>query len=131
MAHQSTVKFFNDEKGFGFINHEDGESLFMHRNNIIEGMPGDGDTVMYDIGVDDRSGKPKAENVVVVGGGTGKGRPAGGGKGKGSFGGGNGGGDYGGGGKGGFGGGDGGEQPMCRQFQRGECNRGDDCRFQH
>mmetsp|Transcript_17101 Transcript_17101/g.43012 ORF Transcript_17101/g.43012 Transcript_17101/m.43012 type:complete len:212 (-) Transcript_17101:121-756(-) len=83
MAHQSTVKFFNDEKGFGFINHVDGESLFMHRNEVVEGMPGDGDTVMYDTGVDDRSGKPKAQNIVVVGGGTGKGRPLGGGKGPG------------------------------------------------
>lgn len=54
------------------------------------------------------------------------------GKGGGGFGGGGFGDSYGGGGggyKGGYG--DGGGQPVCRQYQRGECNRGDACRFRH
>ena len=29
-----TVKFFNDEKGFGFISQEDGRDLFVHFSNI-------------------------------------------------------------------------------------------------
>mmetsp|Transcript_69862 Transcript_69862/g.177289 ORF Transcript_69862/g.177289 Transcript_69862/m.177289 type:complete len:116 (+) Transcript_69862:152-499(+) len=61
----------------------------MHRTDILEGgLPGDGDTVIYDLGMDDRNGKPKAQNVVVVGGGTGKGKGGGFGGGKGGFGGG-------------------------------------------
>jgi len=29
-----TVKWFNDKKGFGFIQREDGDDLFVHHNSI-------------------------------------------------------------------------------------------------
>jgi len=98
MSCRATIKFFNDMKGFGFIDHDDGNQLFFHRNDVVSGNPGDGDEVVYDIGQDARTGKMNAVNVDVVGGGTG--RPAGFGKGGGK---GKGGGGFGGGG-GGFGG---------------------------
>ena len=32
---QGTVKWFNDQKGFGFITAEDGRDLFVHHTGII------------------------------------------------------------------------------------------------
>ena len=61
-----TVKWFNDSKGFGFIEASDGgKDLFVHMSNIqMEGYKTlkDGQTVEYEVGESDRG--PMAENVV-------------------------------------------------------------------
>jgi CspA family cold shock protein len=48
-----TVKFFNNEKGYGFISREDGEDVFVHFSNI-EGNGyrtlEDGQQVEFEIG---------------------------------------------------------------------------------
>lgn len=32
------VKFFNAEKGFGFLSHDEGEDVFVHRDQLPEGV---------------------------------------------------------------------------------------------
>lgn len=80
MAKTGIVKFFNDEKGFGFITQDDGgPDLFCHRKNVAGGGLLEGDEVLYDEETDERSGKPKALNVSGGTGGESWGRSGGGG----------------------------------------------------
>ena len=45
-----TVKFFNAEKGFGFITPKSGSDLFFHVSEIQGRQPQDGDKVEFEIG---------------------------------------------------------------------------------
>jgi cold shock protein len=50
---QGTVKFFNAEKGYGFISREQGDDLFVHYSNITgDGYKSldEGQRVEFDIG---------------------------------------------------------------------------------
>jgi CspA family cold shock protein len=63
-----TVKFFNDDKGFGFITPENGgQDVFVHVSSLQRGGSlREGDKVSFEIGQDRKTGKLKAENVSVL-----------------------------------------------------------------
>lgn len=62
-----TVKWFNAEKGYGFIKDEEGNDIFVHFSSInSDGYKTleEGQKVTYDLVESDRG--PQAKNVTVV-----------------------------------------------------------------
>ena len=67
MNMQGTVKFFNNEKGFGFISREGGDDVFVHYSNIAgDGYKSldEGQPVEFDV-APGRKGE-EAQNVRVI-----------------------------------------------------------------
>ncbi len=61
---EGTVKFFNEEKGFGFITPKNGGSeIFVHASGLSESIR-ENDEVRYEV-ADGKKG-PNAVNVVVI-----------------------------------------------------------------
>ncbi|KQU95997.1 MULTISPECIES: cold-shock protein [unclassified Ensifer] len=60
-----TVKFFNQDKGFGFIAPDNGGTdVFVHVSALATGdLLREGQKVSYELGQDRKTGKSKAENV--------------------------------------------------------------------
>ncbi len=59
-----TVKWFNNRKGYGFINEEEGRDIFVHFSSIqMDGYKtlNEGERVTFDIEESDRG--PEAKNV--------------------------------------------------------------------
>jgi cold shock protein len=64
---QGIVKWFNAEKGYGFISREDGPDVFVHYSAIQ--MPGyrtleEGQSVQFDVGPGKKG--EEAQNVRIV-----------------------------------------------------------------
>jgi cold shock protein len=67
---QGTVKWFNSQKGYGFIQPTDGgKDVFVHISAVERaGMNGlnEGQNVSFDLITDRKSGKASAENLRTV-----------------------------------------------------------------
>ena len=64
---RGTVKWFNDQKGYGFIGAEDGKDVFVHYSSIqTEGFKtlSEGDEVEFEVTTDSKG--PKAIDVIKV-----------------------------------------------------------------
>src|SRR5208283_2544466 len=67
MAFEGKVKWFNESKGFGFIQQDNGADVFVHFSSIkSEGFKtlAEGQRVQFDIEEGDRG--PKAVNVIKI-----------------------------------------------------------------
>ncbi len=65
MAYTGTVKWFNDAKGYGFIERPDGDDVFVHYSSIEGGgfkTLSEGDSLEFDV-VEGPKGK-QAANVI-------------------------------------------------------------------
>jgi len=70
MAQTGEVKFFNNDKGFGFIKPDDGgPDIFVHISAVqASGLTGlnDAQKVSFDTEPDRRGKGPKAVNIAVI-----------------------------------------------------------------
>ena len=64
---QGTVKWFSDQKGYGFIEQDNGEDIFVHHTEILgSGFKtlSEGDRVTFDVGEGKKG--PAAQNVEKI-----------------------------------------------------------------
>ena len=65
-----TVKFFNTQKGFGFIAPDDGSSdVFVHVSAVEQAGMGalrEGQRLSFDVVTDQRRGKTNAQNLKII-----------------------------------------------------------------
>jgi CspA family cold shock protein len=64
---EGTVKWFSDQKGFGFIEQDDGQDLFVHHTGInASGFKSldEGQRVRFDLETSEKG--PKAKNVEAL-----------------------------------------------------------------
>jgi len=67
MSEKGTVKWFNGSKGYGFIEREQGEDVFVHYSAITgDGFRNleEGQQVQFDVTQGQKG--PQAENVVIL-----------------------------------------------------------------
>lgn len=69
IMNQGSVKWFNPDKGYGFISREDGDDLFVHFSEIqMDGFKtlNEGDIVEFEV-TKGQNGKDQASNVRKIG----------------------------------------------------------------
>ena len=71
MAHTGVVKFFNSERGYGFVKPDDGGRDVLVHITAVEaaGLKGlnEGQKISFDVEPDKKGKGPKAVNLVVTG----------------------------------------------------------------
>lgn len=64
-----TVKFFNTTKGFGFIQPESGDDVFVHVSALERSglnSLNEGDKVQFNTAIDKRSGKTAVDSISMA-----------------------------------------------------------------
>ncbi|MDA8240795.1 MAG: cold-shock protein [Nitrospiraceae bacterium] len=67
MSAEGTIKWFNEKKGYGFIQQDNGQDIFVHYTSIVgEGFKtlAEGERVRFDI--EEGAKGPKAVNVEKI-----------------------------------------------------------------
>src|ERR1700758_1108550 len=71
MAQTGVVKFFNGERGYGFIKPDDGgQDVFVHITAVEQaGLKGlnEGQRISFDVEPDKKGKGPKAVNLIITG----------------------------------------------------------------
>ena len=63
---QGRVKFWNPDRGYGFIRCDDGSDLFAHVSNFGFIVPEVGSRVEFERGVNPRTGGPEAKAGAIL-----------------------------------------------------------------
>ena len=64
---QGTVKWFNSQKGFGFIQPDDGsKDVFVHISAVERAGLNEVQKVSYEVVADRKTGKSSAQNLVAA-----------------------------------------------------------------
>ena len=67
IMNKGTVKWFNNQKGYGFITAEDGKDVFVHYSGLnMEGFKSLEEGAAVEFEIADGAKGPQAVNVVVV-----------------------------------------------------------------
>ncbi len=63
---QGRVKFWNQDKGFGFVRSDDGDDIFAHVSNFGFLVPKVGNRVTFERGVNPRTGRPEVKSASIL-----------------------------------------------------------------